>query len=387
MAYLDYNATTPVHPAARDAWLEAVDRFWQNPSSPYRQSARVRNELEASRARIAGWLGCKPERIIFNSGATEGVNAVFAYVAGRKDLKASLGLFSPTEHPCTIESAGRHFCDRKRWLRIDEHGRVDLADLEKRLDRERPSIVSVMAANNETGVIQPWPEIAALCRTHRTIYHCDTSQWIAKMPADGLGECSFLTASAHKFGGPKGVGFLVIPEGCNDFRSLLGGEQESGFRAGTEDFPSIAAMVAAWEAFERKSRKEGEARSRFRRKFEEAVRAKVSGITIPGEGAKRLWNTTSLIMPAYENHRWVSRLDRKGFQISTGSACASGDDSPSHVLAAMGFSREETKRAVRISSGWSTTEEEWTGLAEAIAEVFEELNQGGDSSLTEVVSI
>lgn len=387
MGYLDYNATAPMHPAAREAWLEAVDCAWQNPSSPYRASAQVRNRLEAAREKVAGWLNCPPERVVFNSGATEGANALLAYVAGRKDRKTALGLFAPTEHPAIIEPAERYFCDRKRWLRIDSQGRIDLADAAKKIAGDRPGIVSAMAANNETGVVQPWAEIAGLCRAHGVFYYCDASQWIGKMPSDGLGDCAFLTASAHKFGGPKGVGILVLPEACNDFRSMVGGEQEGGFRAGTENYPAVAAMVAAWEASEKACREQAEGRCRMRKNFEALVREKIPEVRIPGEEAKRLWNTVALILPRFENHRWVTKLDAKGFQVSTGSACATATEAPSHVLAAMRFSPAEARRAIRISSGWGTAEAEWNALALAIGEVFEELKREGDSSLTEVISL
>lgn len=387
MGYLDYNATAPLHPAAREAWLEASDCAWQNPSRPCRASARVRNLLESAREQVAGWLNCSPGRVVFNSGATEGANAILAYIAGSKDVKSAPGLFSPVEHPAVLESAARFFCDRKRWFRIDEEGRLDLAHAEKMIAGERPGIVAVMAANNETGVIFPWPEIAGICRVHGVPYFCDASQWIGKMPSAGLGECDFVTASAHKFGGPKGVGILVLPENCNDFQSLAGGEQEHGFRAGTENYPAVAAMVAAWNAAEKVCRDEAESRCKIRKTFEELVGAKIPGVRIPGVQTKRLWNTVSLVLPGFENHRWVAKLDRKGFQVSTGSACATASKAPSHVLAAMRFSADAAKRTLRISSGWDTREEEWRALADAIAEVHEELKSEGDSTLTEVISL
>jgi cysteine desulfurase len=389
--------------------------------------------MEKAREELAELLGCRAAQVVFNSGATEGANAVFAYWAGALPSGRKVAV-NPTEHPCVVEAA-RHYLAAERlvWLEIDPHGVVRLDRLETLLADKTVAAVSVMAANNETGVLQPWREVAMLCRRHRVAYHCDASQWLGKLPASGvtasmqivgasllampkqdspaprqargpepverasrllhwspdgtlghdrerdllhshgLGAAGWVTASAHKFGGPKGTGFLLWPAQAEAFRSQRGGEQENGHRAGTEDHPAIAAMVAALTAAESTQVMLAAERLRWRNAFVAQIRGTLPGVRIVGAGADRLWNTVSLIMPDAENHRWVTKLDKRGFQVSTGSACATGKEGPSPVLAAMGFSPEEARRVIRVSAGWETAEEDWHGLAAALAAVEAEI--------------
>jgi cysteine desulfurase len=371
--YFDHNATTPLSSCARDAWLHASDESWQNPSSPYRDAARVRIRIEQARAELAQLLGCSAEHVVFNSGATEGANAVFAYWASALPSNRKVAV-NPTEHPCVLEAA-RHFLAPERlvWLEIDRDGAVRPDDLQALLAGGTVAAVSLMAANNETGVLQPWREVAALCRRHRVAYHCDASQWLGKLPASGLGEAGWITASAHKFGGPKGAGFLRWPAQAEGFRAQRGGEQEHGHRAGTEDYPGIAAMLAALTECETVHVLHETERLRWRDAFVARARAALPELRVIGAGAGRLWNTVSLLMPNGENQRWVTKLDKRGFQVSTGSACATGKDGPSPVLVAMGFSPAEARRVIRLSAGWETAEEDWRGLAVALAAVETEI--------------
>lgn len=378
MPYFDHNATTPLSPAAREAWLRASEEAWHNPSSPYRAAARVRALLEQARERLAQFLGAEAARVVFNSGATEGAGALFAHWAAVLPAGSRVAV-SPTEHPCVIESARRHFPPaRLAWIELDRDGVARPDRLEALLQAGSVGAVSVMAANNETGVIQPWREIAALCRRHRAECHCDASQWLGKLPASGLGEAGWVTAGAHKFGGPKGTGFILLAPQTKGFRALAGGEQEHGHRAGTEDYPAIAAMVAALAGAETSKVLHETERLRWRDDFIALLHAALPGARVVGAGAERLWNTVSLIMPHGENHRWVAKLDRRGFQVSTGSACATGKDGPSHVLAAMGLAPEEARRVIRVSAGWETTEADWRNLAEALAAVDAELSASPD---------
>jgi cysteine desulfurase len=204
-------------------------------------------------------------------------------------------------------------------------------------------------------------------------YLCDASQWLGKLPAGGVGGNGFVIAAAHKFGGPKGVGLLKLAPQSEGLRGQLGGGQERGHRGGTEDFPAIAAMGAALAEAEQKKVFLETERLAWREEFERAAIAAVPGARVVGEGADRLWNTVSLVMPFADNTRWVTRLDKRGFQVSTGSACATGKGGPSHVLAALGFEAEEAKRVVRVSSGWETTREDWQALAAALGTVAGEV--------------
>ena len=230
-----------------------------------------------------------------------------------------------------------------------------------------PQLVAVMAANNETGVLQPWREVLALCRENGVPMFCDAAQWIGRMPAAGLGACDFVGGCAHKFGGPQGVGFLKCPA---NFPSLLrGGPQEEGRRAGTENVAGVLAMVAALEEREAAIR-DGALRERlaWRTHFENELTASVAGTRVLGAGVERLWNTVSVILPETPDcrRRWVVVMDRLGFAVSTGSACASGKEKPSHVLTAMGVPPEDAARALRFSAGWGTTREDWSALLEGV---------------------
>ncbi|MBW8782891.1 MAG: aminotransferase class V-fold PLP-dependent enzyme [Verrucomicrobia bacterium] len=378
MPYFDHNATTPLAPVAREAWLKAQDEAWQNPSSPYRSAAQVKIRLDAAREKLAILLGGPAERYVFTSGATEAADLVFAHWARVLPPAAAIAV-NATEHPCVREAALRYFGSRVRWLAPTPDGVVTVAAVKAVL--ADVSAVAVMAANNETGVIQPWAEIAAACARAGVPYVCDASQWLGKLPAGGLGNVDFVIGAAHKFGGPKGVGFLKLGAQAEGLRGFSGGAQERGHRAGTENFPGIAAMLAALvEAEQKKVFLESE-RLGWRKTFERAALAAVPGARIVGADADRLWNTVSLLLPYGENHRWVARLDKRGFQVSTGSACATGKPGPSPVLAALGYAPEEAKRVIRVSSGWETTQADWDALAAALPEVAAEL-KAGDTTIT-----
>ncbi len=385
MPFFDHNATTPLAPVAREAWLKAQDEAWQNPSSPYRAAAQVKIRLDAAREKMAILLGGRAEDYVFTSGATEAANLVLAYWARVLPTDAVIAM-NPTEHPCVRETALHYFGERVRWLEINASGVISAESLEKcHLLGDtflRPAAVIVMAANNETGVIQPWAEIAKACADAGVPYLCDASQWLGKLPAGGLGDVGFVIGSAHKFGGPKGTGFLKLGSQAEDLRGQLGGGQEHGHRGGTEDFPGIAAMVASLVEAEQKKVFQETERLRWRADFEREVAVLVPGVCVAGAGADRLWNTVSLIMPFADNTRWVARLDKRGFQVSTGSACATGKDGPSHVLAAMGYAPEEARRAVRVSAGWETTEADWRALAAVLGEVAAELRGGTPGVVT-----
>ena len=379
MHFFDHNATTPLSPPAREAWLQACDAHWLNPSSPYRAAAAAKVRLDAVRAELGAYLGVEPGRLVFNSGATEGNNAVLRHWKAVLPEDARIGI-SPIEHPSVLEPARQLFGDRIEWLPLGEDGRVRPDGL----DLSGLSAVSMMAANNETGCLQPWHRMVGLCRAQGIPYHCDASQWIGKLDPGGLADCDFFTGCAHKFCGPRGVGFLVVPESTKLEGSLLGGEQQAGLRAGTEDLAGAAAMVAALRDVDRKRPDCGpEGKSVFWERLREGLPA-----TVPVGGLdETLWNTVSLILPEFSSPRWIRALEKKGFFISAGSACSTGHSGPSHVLAAMELSSTEASRVVRISSGWETSVDDWKALAEAILEVYRDLSRNDPGSKTRVISI
>lgn len=376
-AYFDHNATTPLHPAAREAWLRANDRHWHNPSSLYREAGHTAQELEAAREELADQLGVDPERVLFTSGATESNNTLFAGLARCLPADAPVAL-SAIEHP-SVREAARHYLGRARVLEIpvDADGLIQPDALKSILHTQRPALVSLMAANNESGVLQPWPQLLQLCRETGTRFHSDAAQWIGKLPAQELGTCDYLTGSAHKFGGPKGIGFLILADPRESFPLLHGGPQENSRRAGTENYPGIAAMIAALThraaTLETVAAEQAGHRDRFLQQMHQAF----PGLRVISEAAPRLWGTALMVMPRHENLKWLTRLTRRGIAISTGSACSSGKEGSSVVVSALGADWEELKRVVRISSGWETSETEWQDLTNGFIQVGAELDAGG----------
>jgi len=365
VAYFDYNATAPLLPEARNAWLQAQETLWQNPSSAYRSAVRVSNALDAARQRMAELFDCSPKRIVFTSGTTEANNAVLAYYATHGESIA----VSAVEHSSMLAPAKQFHA---QTLPVDSQGGLDLTSLE-----DCPAgLISVMAANNETGVLQPWEAVLHVCLERKKSFFCDAAQWVGKLPLDGLSRCHWLSAGAHKFGGPKGCGFLLVPEAeASDFHCFLGGGQEHGRRAGTEDYPAIAAMLAALESV-LAQRGDSRARDAFEKRLSEVL----PEFSVHGQGAPRLWNTSSVELPRFVQQRWLAHLDKAGFEVSAGSACGTAKNDASPVLAAMGVSKYRINHTLRMSASQATTEADWLALADAIGDIWNHLNEEMKSS-------
>lgn len=371
--YFDHNATSPLSEAARRSWLQAVEAFPGNPSSPHRSGARASKALEDARARLAECLGARAEDLVWTSGATESNNALLHHFAQTRE---GVAWISAIEHPCVHAAARRWLPGRYRTLPVDAQGRVEPAGLAARqAEWGTPGLVLVMAANNEIGVLQPWREVLAWCREVGARFACDAAQWLGKWPASGLGESDFVSGCAHKFGGPPGVGFLKVPARFQPL--LVGGPQEEGRRAGTENVAGGVAAVAALEAREQAIRELNPAeREKWRDAFENQVLRALPGTQVVGANAPRLWNTSALLLPRTDcRRRWVVILDRLGFAVSTGSACSSGQEKPSHVLAALGLDGSG-ERLLRFSSGWETTAQDWEALGEAMKQAGKEMGIG-----------
>jgi cysteine desulfurase len=376
--YFDHNATTPLTAPARAAWLRAQDEAWVNPASPYREAARVRIRLEAARETLGSLLGAAADRVVHLSGATEAAAAIASHLARTLPVESRVAL-NPTEHPCVLAAFGAAFPGRSVALPLTAQGRVEpervVAMVQEAAASATPiGAIVVMAANNETGVLQPWSELARVCRALQVAYVCDASQWLGKLPAAGLGAADWVLASAHKLGGPKGVGFLLRASSAGGFQGLVGGGQQRGHRSGTEDYPGVAALVAALVEAESSQVLWEAERAAWRDAFEHTLLATLPGAQVVAAGAERLWNTVSLTLPRHEHLRWVARLDKRGFAVSTGSACATGREGPSHVLAALGLDPEAMRRTIRISAGWSTRESDWLELRQALVTVGAELD-------------
>ena len=376
MIYFDYNSTAPVMKEAREAWLEATEKISGNPSSMHDFGARAAAAMLAARQKLAGFMGCNPADIIWTSGATEANNTVMHHFSRTLDAKTEVWV-SAMEHPCVMESAQYYFGKRLRLIPVTHDGVIDLEWLTMELADRRPGLVGVMAANNETGVIQPWREILAICQSYQVPFFTDAVQWLGKMPAKGLGDCDFVSGAAHKFGGPRGIGFLKVPHKLHLTPLLLGGHQERDMRAGTENVATIVSMLAALEVREKQiSNNQHLLRGVWRDNFEREFLRAVPDAVIVGAKSPRLWNTVSALMPEGDKrHLWVVKLDKAGFAASTGSACTTGKEEPSHVLAAMGFKAAQAIRAVRFSAGWETTEADWDALAKVLVKVHAEFHQ------------
>ena len=370
MLYFDHNATTPMLPEARAVWLEATEKFIGNPSSPHRLGQRADAALQAAREELAGYLGCDAMDIVWTSGATESANAVFHHLAKTLPSDSPIWL-SSIEHPCVMAAATERFPGRVVLMPVNHVGVVEVGWIRERLKIEKPGAVALMAANNETGVLQPWSAVRDLCSEARVTFFCDAVQWVGKLPARGLGACDFVSGSAHKFGGPRGVGFLKCPSGLRMKPMLLGGGQEDGRRAGTENVAGMLSMLAALGIREKAMTGSGtQERELWRREFEAKLVVELPGAEIIGASSTRLWNTVSALMPEADcQRRWVVKLDRFGFAVSTGSACSSGREQPSHVLAAMGCTPDQASRVLRFSSGWETPREEWASLLNGLKQV------------------
>ncbi|MCL4786864.1 MAG: cysteine desulfurase [Verrucomicrobia bacterium] len=375
MLYFDYNATAPVMREAREAWLDATERIHGNPSSPHAFGLAANRAMTEAREKLAHFLGCHPLDIIWTSGATEANNMLMHHFAQALEARSEVWI-SAIEHPCVHDSAKHYFGRRLKFIPVTHDGVVDMEWFAQEMADTRPGLVAVMAANNETGVIQPWRELHAICQTYEVPFFSDAVQWLGKLPAKGLGDCDYLSGAAHKFGGPRGVGFLKVPHRSKLNSLLFGGKQEKGQRAGTENVPIIVAMLAALEAREKQlANGDHQHRAEWKERFEKLLLRQVPGSTVVGASVPRLWNTTSALMPEGGQQRWVTRLDKAGFAVSTGSACTTGKEEPSHVLSAMGYKPGQVTQVLRFSSGWETTAADWEALEKGLVRVYGEVHQ------------
>jgi cysteine desulfurase len=338
--YLDANATEPLRPEAREATLAALD-LGGNPSSVHAAGRAARRVLEGAREALAARFGGSPAGLVFTSGGTEAnALAVRGLSAGRRILAGA------TEHPAVLAAA-----PGAEVLPVRADGTLDLAALEAALAGP-PAQVCLMAANNETGVLHPLAEAAALCRAAGALLHVDGVQAAGRVPLSlaALGADS-LAVSGHKLGGPKGAGALLLRPGLAPEPLLAGGGQELGRRGGTEPLPAIAGMAAAAMAA---IPEEAARLAALRDTIESACLA--AGASVAGAGAPRLPNTTSLILPGVPAETQVIALDLAGVRVSAGAACSSGKVARSHVLAAMGLG-EAAGQAIRVSLPWNARED------------------------------
>jgi cysteine desulfurase len=354
--YLDWNATTPLRPEARDAMAAAWD-LCGNPSSVHAEGRQARKLVEDSRARVAGAIGAQPRNVVFTSGGTE-ANAA-ALTSG---LRRGSGLaverlaVSAIEH-ASVLAGGRFPSEAIDTVGVTRSGLLDLDRLREMLAGRPPTLVSLMLANNETGAVQPVAEAAEMVHAAGGLLHVDAIQAFGKIPFD-INEMNadLVTLSAHKIGGPKGVGAVVLAEGVLGFEPLLrGGGQELGRRAGTENVAGITGFGAAVKVAMDSRSSDAVRLERLRNRLENGLRG-TPDVIVFADGAPRLPNTTLFTVPGLKAETAVIGFDLAGIAVSSGSACSSGKVQPSHVLEAMGFGPELAQGAVRLSLGWSTSD-------------------------------
>jgi cysteine desulfurase len=381
--YLDWNATTPLRPEAREATAAAMD-LSGNPSSVHAEGRRARKLVEDARATIAGAVGALGRNVIFTSGGTE-ANALALTPGLRRASGAPVERLavSAIEH-ASVLAGGRFPAQAISTIGVTRSGLVDLDRLRGMLAGTPPTLVSIMLANNETGAVQPVTEAGEIVHSAGGLLHVDAIQAFGKIPFDiNALNADLLTLSAHKIGGPKAAGALVLGEGLLGPEPLLrGGGQERGHRAGTENVAGIAgfgaAVTAALRAVDRDAiRLEG-----LRNHLERGLRQTPEMIVF-SDDVTRLPNTTLFTVPGLNAETAVIGFDLAGIAVSSGSACSSGKVQPSHVLQAMGFGPKLAQGAVRLSLGWSTSEADIDRCLKAWRKLVGTLLRGGDETLLE----
>jgi cysteine desulfurase len=369
--YLDWNATAPLRPEAREAMLATLD-LAGNPSSIHAEGRAARRVVENAREQVAALVGARPEDVVFTSGGTEA-----NMLALTPDASARL-LVSAIEHPSVL-AGGRFPAKSVERLPVTRRGTIDLAVLERRLADLADSrvLVSLLYANNETGVVQPVSEAARVIREARALLHCDAVQAAGRIPIEinAIG-ADLLTLSGHKIGGPKGVGALVrrgdaLYEPTDPL--IRGGGQERGRRAGTENVAGIAGFGAAAAAARSQMASAGPRMAALRDRLEARLEAATPTMMIFGAGTERLPNTTLFTVSGMKAETAVIAFDLEGIAVSSGAACSSGKVQPSHVLSAMGVPPELARGAVRVSLGPTTTESEIDRFVEAWIRVSQAL--------------
>jgi cysteine desulfurase len=369
--YLDHNATTPVDPRVLEAMLPILRDGFGNPSSLHWFGQHARGALEEARGEVAALIGASPTEIVFTGSGTEADNLALRGVALASREPRRKILYSAVEHHAVVNTAKA--LGEEGWpveaVRAGEEGLVDLEDLGARID-EHTALVAVMLANNETGIIQPVPEVARLARERGALVFCDAVQGAGKIPIDVRAlDVDLLALSAHKIYGPKGVGALYVKRGTRLKAWARGGSQERNRRAGTENVAGIvgfgrAAAIAAAEVTDSAARI-----TKLRDDLERRLLA-LSGARRNGEGP-RVPNTTNVSFEGIEAESLLMALDLMGVAVSTGAACAAGAVEPSHVLRAMGLRPERVQGSLRFSLGRGTTAEEVARASEAVAMAIE----------------
>jgi cysteine desulfurase len=377
MIYLDYNATTPLCDPARQAMLPYLGRYFGNPSSVHAAGREARAAIDNARDKLAALLTVKPNEIIFTSGGTEACNlAVFGLARGRSKQGRAHLISSKTEHHAVlnaIEHLEKEDGFEVTWLNISENGIVDLDHLAKSI-RPQTRLVSIMSANNETGVLQPIREISQICRERGVLLHSDMIQAFGKIDVD-LSLVDAASLDAHKWYGPKGVGFLFLRSGLSIQPIMFGGSHENQRRPGTENVAAITGMAAAAEWVEQGRQKEQPRQKQLRDDLGNRIAKTFSEAPQNGDVMRRLSNTLNISFVGFDSETMLMALDLEGICASSGSACMVGSVMASHVLLAMGLPIERARSAIRFSLGKWTTAQEIEATAKIVGEIVDRVTK------------
>ncbi|GAB5470208.1 MAG: cysteine desulfurase family protein [Rhodospirillales bacterium] len=357
-SYLDYNATAPLRPEARSALLRALE-VEGNASSLHGPGRAARALVEEAREAVADLVGARPLEVLFTSGATEANNLCLAGSGAVRRL-ASAG-----EHESVLAAL------EGQEIGLEPDGRIDLSALQQALTAgEGPALVSLMAANNETGVIQPLQEAASCIKSVGGYLHSDAVQAVGRLDPALWAEADYISLSAHKLGGPKGIGALVVRDAAPLRPLLRGGGQEQRLRAGTENVAAIAGFGAAARAVASRWRKEVAEATGLRDRFEAGLRDLAPDVVVFGAAVPRLANTSCFALPGLRAETLLIKLDLAGIFVSSGSACSSGKVQRSHVLTAMGVEPHLSEGALRVSFGWASSAEDVVLALKAFAAIL-----------------
>jgi cysteine desulfurase len=374
--YLDNNSSTRIDPAVLEEMMPFLTTHYGNPSGSHRFGAEVKKAIDLAHERVAALLGCEPNEIVFTSGGTESDNTALHSALQMSPQRRHI-VTTSVEHNAVLnycEALVRRGCETT-IVPVDEQGHLDLGELTRAI-RPDTAVVSVMWANNETGVIYPLEEIANLCRTKGVFFHTDAVQAVGKMPID-LKELPvhFLSLSGHKLHASKGVGALYVNRKARFQPLLVGGPQEGGRRAGTDNVASIVGLGKAAELASATIDEENKRVRALRDRFEETLRAELEQVEINGDPAARLPNTSNLAFLGVEAQAILLKLDQAGVCCSLGSSCTTGAVQPSHVLRAMKLTNERARSSLRFSFGRYNTEAELDKVLEVIPRIVRKLRQ------------
>lgn len=386
MIYLDYNATTPLCAPALAAMQPFLERQFGNPSSVHAAGREARAGVDDARDRLAGLLGAKPHELIFTSSGTESNNLAVLGLARAHAGRGRHLICASTEHHAVLNTF-EHLEEKEGFevifLPVDERGRLDPGDLQRAI-RDDTTVVSIMAANNETGVLQPMEELAEICQERGVLLHSDMVQSFGKIETR-LGESGLAAASfaAHKFHGPKGAGLLYLRAGLPIEPIHFGGAHENQRRPGTENVPAIVGMAAAAEWILRDRSREESRQSGLRDRLWKQIEESFPSATLNGDTSRRLGNTLNVSFAGLSSETILMALDLEGLCASSGSACMVGSVVASHVLLAMGLPASLAGSAVRFSLGHETTEEEIDHAGEIVARVMNRISSARSNASTE----